>query len=219
MAREFGFKAELSFGRRGTFGQSYWAIYIQSTARDKRLQTKIIKCVEGWSDVPVTKHVKLGRRQIVTNLHSPQNLFCWTSNRRETLIWHNLPARSSDVQLGLHKYKSIFSSRLVFCCQGSNFFVNLNNFVKLYYFHRVWPLPREGRALVWFLHRVSRKEAAAPPSYASTTTICIIYNLPNPLHPLQMWRKPNVFCKQPMFTFPRNAPSPSTFLQNVYYYF
>ena len=80
MAREFGFKAELSFGRRGTFGQSYWAIYIQSTARDKRLQTKIIKCGEGWSGVPVTKHVKLGKPQIVTNL---RNLLCWTHQIRE----------------------------------------------------------------------------------------------------------------------------------------
>ena len=92
MAREFGFKAELSFGRRGTFGQSYWAIYIQSTARDKRLQTKIIKSDEGWRSVPVTKHVKLGRPKIVTlsNFRSAAESLSLPDIKFETLIWQNL---------------------------------------------------------------------------------------------------------------------------------
>ena len=82
--------------------------------------------------------------ELLSNLNSaPKSLL--VAIKRETLIWHNLRACSSDGQPGLHKYKSIFP--------GKNSFWSLKVFLKgrffrneLYYFHCVWPLPREGRA-------------------------------------------------------------------------
>ena len=129
--------------------------------------------------------ISWGETELLWNLNSaPKSLL--VAIKRETLIWHNLRACSSDGQPGLHKYKSIFP--------GKNSFWSLKVFLKgrffrneLYYFHCVWPLPREGRAsydsCIGCLVKRGRctiiclHYAVYAPSYASTMQ-CMYHHMP-----------------------------------------